>query len=177
MHFFFYRFSHGYNPVLKAMVFPVVMYACESWNHKEGWALKNWCFWTVVLEKTFESPFDCKELKPVPVKGNQSWIFTGRTDAVAEAPLLWPPDARSRLIGKDPDSGKDWGQKKRMRWLDSITGSMDMNLSKLREIVEDRRTWCATVHGVTKNQTRVSDWTTTTPGLIKIMFLLEVAVS
>ena len=79
-------------------------------DHKEGWALKNWCFWTVVLEKTLESPLNCKEIKPVHPKGNQSWIFIGRTDA--EAPILWPPDAKSWLIRKEPDAGKDWRQEK-----------------------------------------------------------------
>ena len=82
-------------------------------DHKEGWALKNWCFWTVVLEKTLESPLDSKEIKPVNSKGNQSWIFIGRTDAEAEAPILWPPDAKSRLTRKDPDAGKDWRQEEK----------------------------------------------------------------
>ena len=77
-------------------------------DHKEGWELKNWCFWTVVLEKTLESALDCKEIQPVHPKGDQSWIFIGRTDAEVEAPELWPPDAESQLIGKDPDAGKDW---------------------------------------------------------------------
>ena len=77
-------------------------------DYKENWALKNWCFWTVGLEKTLESPLDSKEIQPVNPKGDQSWIFIGRTDAKAEAPLLWPPDEKSRLIGKDPDAGKDW---------------------------------------------------------------------
>ena len=81
--------------------------------HKESWVLKNWCFWTVVLEKTLESPLDCKDIKPVNPKGNQLWIFIGRTDA--EAPILWPPDAKSWLIGKYPDAGKDWGQEKGTR--------------------------------------------------------------
>ena len=80
-------------------------------DHKESWALKNWCFQTVVLEKTLESSLDCK-IKPVNPKGNQPWIFTGRTDSKAEAPIFWPPDAKSLLIGKDPDAGKDWGQEK-----------------------------------------------------------------
>ena len=75
---------------------------------KEGWALKNWCFWTVVLEKTLESPLDCKEIKPVNPKGSHSWIFIGRTDAEVEAPILWPPDVKTWLIGKDPDAGQDW---------------------------------------------------------------------
>ena len=78
-------------------------------NHKEGWGLKNWCFQTVVLEKTLQSPLNCMEMKPVNPKGNQSQIFIGRTDAEAEGPILWPPDMRSWLIGKDPDAGKDWG--------------------------------------------------------------------
>ena len=80
-------------------------------DHKEGWVPKNWCFWTVVLEKTLESPLDCKEIKPVHPKGNQSWIFIGRTDS--EAPILWPPDVKSWLTGKDPDAKKDWGQEKK----------------------------------------------------------------
>ena len=82
-------------------------------DHKEGWAPKNWCFWTLVLEKTLESPLDCKETKPVNPKGNQPWIFIGRTDAEAEVPILWPRDAKSWLIGKDPDAGKDWRQKEK----------------------------------------------------------------
>ena len=85
------------------MAFPVVMYGCESWTDgEEIWVRKNWCFWTVVLEKTLESPLDCKEIQPVHPKGDQSWIFFGRTDAEAETPILWPPDAKSWLIGKDP---------------------------------------------------------------------------
>ena len=77
-------------------------------DHNEGWAPKNWCFWIVVLEKTLESPLDCKEIKPVSPKGNQPWVFIGRTDAEDEAPILWPPDVKKLLIGKDPDAGKDW---------------------------------------------------------------------
>ena len=83
-------------------------------DHKEAWALNNWCFRTVVLEKTLESPLDCKEVKPVNPKGDQSWTFIIRTDAEAEAPVLWPPDGKSQLIGKNPDAGKDWGQEKGM---------------------------------------------------------------
>ena len=93
--------------LVKAMVSPVVMYMWEL-DYKESWAPKNWCLWTVVLEKTLESPLDCKEIQPVHPKGNQPWIFIGRTDAEAETPILWPPDSKNWLIGKVPDAGKDW---------------------------------------------------------------------
>ena len=94
--------------LVKAMVFPVVMYGLWELDYKETWGLKNWCFWTVVLEKTLENPLDCKEIQQVHPKGNQSWIFVGRTDIQAETPILWPPDVKSWLIWKDPDVGKDW---------------------------------------------------------------------
>ena len=121
---------------------------------------KNWCFQTLVLEKTLESPLDRKEIETVHPNGNQPWIFTGRTDIEAEALVLWPHDAKSRLIGKDPDAVKDWGQEEgeeRMSWLDGIIGSMDMSLSKLRVMTKDRETWRATVHGVTKSQIQLRD--------------------
>ena len=134
-------------------------------DHKEGWALKILCFWITVLEKTLESPLYCKEIKPVNPKENLPWIFIGRTDAEAEVSILWPPDVKSWLTGKDPDSGKDWGQEsrrgwQRMRWLDGITDSINMSMSKFRERVT-REAWGAAVHGVAKNRTGLSDWTTT----------------
>ena len=115
--------------VVKAMVFPVVMYEMWELNYKESWAPKNWCFWTVVLEKTLKSPSDCKEIIPVNPKGNQPWIFIGRTDAEAEALILWPPYEKSWLTGKDPDAGKDWRREekgttedKMVRWHRRLNG-------------------------------------------------------
>ena len=135
----------------------VVMSQMWELYYKESWAPKNWCFCTVVLEKTLKSPLDCKKFQPVHPKGDLSWVFTGRTDAEAETPKLWPPHVKSWLIGKDPDAGKDWGQ--RIRWLDGITDSMDMGLGRLRELVTDRDAWQAVVHRVAKSQTQLSNWT------------------
>ena len=121
-------------------------------DHKESWAPKNWCFQTVVLEKTLESPLDCKEMKPVHPKGNQPWTFTERAGSEAEAPILWSPDSKSQLflektlmLGKfESKRRREW---QRVRWSDSITDSMDMSLRKLREMVKDREVWCTAVYG------------------------------
>ena len=148
------------------MVFPVVLYGwvldCE-----ESWVPKNWCFWTVVLEKTLESPLDCKEIQPVHPMGDQSLVFFGRTGAEAKSLILWPPDATSWLMEKTLMLGGIGGRRRRgrqrMRWLDGITDSMDMSLSKPREFVIDGEAWHAVIHGVTTIQTWLSDWTELNP--------------
>ena len=132
-------------------------------DNKKGWAPKNWCLQIVVLEKTLESPLDSKEIKPVNPKGNQPWIFIGRIDAEAETPIFWPPDAKSRLIGKDTDAGKDWRWEEKgttedemVRWHHRLNGR---EFEQLRELVIDGEAWSAAVCGVTKSQKQLSDWT------------------
>ena len=137
------------------------------------------------VEDSFESPLDGKEIKSVHPKGNQSWIFIGRTDAEAEAeaeaPILWPPDAKNWLIGTDADAGKDWAQEEkgtwRMRWLDGNTNSVNMNLNKLQKIVKEKEAWHAAVHGVAKNQTWLSDWTIILFNLIDSKYFVCLVVS
>ena len=141
---------------------------------EESWALKNWCFWTVVLENTLESPLDCKEIQPVHPEGDQSWVFIGRADAEAKTPILWLPDAKSWPMMLGNTDGRRRRGRQRMRWLDVVTDWMDMSLSKPRELVMDREAWHVVIHGVSKCQTWLSDWTELNvfgTKIVKIYFL------
>ena len=132
-------------------------------DYKESWAPKNWCFWTLVLEKTLESPLDCKEIQPVHPKGDQSWMFIWRTDVETETPILWLPDAKNWLSWKDADAGKDWRQEEKGTIEDEMVGWHHWlnrhELHKLWKLVMDRVAWRAAVHGVTNSWIRLSDWT------------------
>ena len=157
------------------MVFPVVMCECESWTvkkaeHRRIDAFELWCW------RRLKSSLDCKEIQPVHSKGDQSWVFSGRNDAKVETP--WPPHAKSWLIGKDSDAGRDWGQEEKgttedemAGWhhrLDGITDSMNVSLSEFRELLMDREAWRAAIHGAAKSQTRLSNWTELKPKIENI---------
>ena len=148
--------------LVKAVFFPVHIWMWEL-DYKESWALKNWWFWTVMLETTLESPLDWKEIQPVHPKGNQSWIFIGRTDVETETPILWPPDVKRWLLWKDPELGRIEGRRRmggqRMKLLVGITESINISLSKLWKLVMNREAWRAEVHGIAKSRTQLSNWT------------------
>ena len=156
--------------LVKAMVFPVVMYGCESWPIKKAEPRKIDAFWTVVLEKTLESPLDCKEIQPDRPKGDQPWVFIGRTDAEAETPILWPPDVKNWLTGKDSDAGKDWGKEEKGvtedETVDGITDSMDMSLGGFRELVMDREAW----HAAVRKESNTTEWLNWTEYQTDILF-------
>ena len=139
------------------------MYGCERWTVKKAECWRIDAFWTVVLEKTLESPLDCKEIQPVHSEGDQPWDFFGRNDARAETPVLWPPHAKSWLIGKDSDAGRDWGQEEKGTTEDEMAGwhhgLKDMSLNELREMVMNREAWRAVIHRFTESRTRLSHWT------------------
>ena len=142
---------------------------------EESWATKKWCFWTVVLEKTLESPLDCKEIQPVHSKGDQSWVFFGRNDPKAETPVLWPPHGKNWLMGKDSDAGRDWGLEGRRGRQDEMAGwhhrLNGREFEWIQELVIDREAWRAAVHGVSKSWTQLGDWTELNWGINSLVTL------
>ena len=147
-------------------------------DHKESWVLKNWCFWTVVLENSLENPLDCKEIQPVHPNGNQSWVFIGRTDAEAETPVLWPLHAKSCFIWKHPASGRGWGQEEKGTTEDEMAGwhhrldghEFEWNLGA----GDGQGGPHAAIHGVTKSRTRLSDWTEPNWLFLELKFQIKV---
>ena len=146
--------------IVKALVFPVIMYGCDNWTIKKAQHWRTDAFELWLLEKTLDSPMDSKEIKPVNSKGNQSWIFIGRTDAEAEAPILWPPDAKSWVIGKDPDAGKDWKQKEKgVAENEMVRQHHWLNGHEFEQILEDK----------TSREFVQTLWKTGEPGVLRSM--------